>query len=295
MRSSKVVSVIATLAAIALVVMPVAEGACVQEIVVANKVVARIVAPGEFGSVSRRAAKIDQRIAQAISVEDVGSPKMSVRQASGVPTIFIGKTMLMRVYPEDAKRYNVSPAQIAKQWAGNLARQFPLAEPCIHMGKGAAASELARAQARAAAAANVKVPPQDWAIVAVVLDHIARSRVLAAPVFERELPAITKRIHEDIKQNAENLRQGKPLPTPPHAPGTCPQPGGCPACRSAKAAAVGGSPSSDEGISVPPVVERRIEGGLKLMRIVNDQRYRRDRAMVAWTIVKAARKQLVAH
>ena len=53
----------------------------IEQVVVASKVVARIASPGEYGSLLQRVAKIDQRVTQAISVEDVGSPRMPSTQA----------------------------------------------------------------------------------------------------------------------------------------------------------------------------------------------------------------------
>lgn len=288
------------------VIAPVCHGAEIEAIIVANKAVARISSPGEFGSVSQRAGRIDQRITQAISVEDVGSPAMTVRTKPGPPAVLIGDTLLLRVYAGDADRYGCAPRQLAHQWATNFERQFPLAEPCIHMDNPMAASELNRANARAAASANVQVPPADWAIVAVVLEDFARGRVMADPVFERELPELVARVYGEIVRHEDNVAGGYGGPQPPHAPGVCPEPGGCPACRAARKAAVApphelgdkdGAHGENAGAERPPVprrVARRIIGGLRLMRTVDAARYHRDRVMVALTIVKATRKHLAS-
>lgn len=287
--------VITVFMAIALACAAAAPGACAENIIVAGQVVARITARGEFASAAQRAARIDQRITQAISVENVGQPRMSVRPGAGVPTIFVGNTMLMRVYEEDAARYGLSPEQVAAQWSANLVRQFPLAEPCIRMGRASAADELSRAQARTAAAADVSVPPQDWAIVAVVLEHLAHGRAQSAPVFEQEQAGLVAQVCGDIARHAALAQERRALVTPPHAPGRCPQAGGCPACLAARRAALGIDADGEEraGASqeVPSVAARRIEAGLRLMRSVDDERYLRDRVMVAWTIVKVVRKE----
>lgn len=273
-----------------------APGACVENIVVAGQVVARLTARGDFASAVQRAARVDQRITQAISVENVGQPRMSVRAVGGVPTIFVGNTMLLGVHEEDAARYGMSPEQVAAQWSANLARQFPRAEPCIRMGKAAAADELARAQARTAAAADVSVPARDWAIVAVVLKHLAHGRVLSEPLLEQELPRLVARVCDDIVRHATVARERRGLAAPPHAPGKCPQAGGCPACLAARRAALGiergeETAADEEPGEVPAVAARRIEAGLRLLRSVDDERYLRDRVMVAWTIVRVVRKE----
>ena len=272
-------------------------GACAENIVVAGQVVARITARGDCASAAQRAARIDQRITQAISVENVGQPRMSVRGSAGVPAIFVGNTMLMRVSEEDAARYGLSPEQVAAQWSANLARQFPLAEPCIRMGRASAADELARAQARTAAAADVSVPPHDWAIMAVVLDHLAHARALSAPMFEQEQARLVAQVCGDIARHAALAQERRALATPPHAPGRCPQAGGCPACLAARRAALGmgvqgqGDERADDRREVPTVAARRIEAGLRLMHTVDDERYLRDRVMVALTVVRVVRKE----
>ena len=249
----------------------------IEQVVVASKVVARIASPGEYGSLLQRVAKIDQRVTQAISVEDVGSPRMSVRGVGGMPAVFIGNTMLMKAYPGDAQKHNCSADRLARQWAESFRQQFPLAEPVIHMDNPMSGSELARAKARTAASASVKVKQQDWAIVAVVLDYMARARVMADPVFERELPTLAGHIYRDVCQQGRNAQMGIAGPIPPHYPGKCPEAGGCPACRAAKKAAVAvatrgrsglrqTSTPAAETVVVPRETLRRNVGGLKLMR-----------------------------
>jgi len=291
--------IIAALLTAVLLILPQVGSDCAQDIVLAGKVVVRISAPGPFGSVVQRAAKIDQRVTQAISVEDVGDPSMYITTVGGHPGVFIGKTMLVKVYSGDAAYHGVSKWRLARTWKGNFAKYFPMAEPCTRLSKDAASGELARAQARTAASAKVTIPPQDWAIVAVTLDHLARARPLVQSLFEQELPDRVQQIYDDIAQSIINAQQGRALPKPPHYPGTCPQLGGCPACQAAKHAAVArqtlevGGIAAEEGVlPVPKRVRRRIESGLKLLRSVDHDRYQRDRVMVASTLVKEARKAL---
>jgi len=293
-KSRIAASIIAPVVLVLLPVAGMAANADAEAIIVAGKVVARISSPGQFDSVYQRAAKIDKRITQAISVEDVGDPNMYIAEVAKTPAIFIGKTMLMRVYADDAVRHGISKWQLARIWKGNFAAQFPLAEPVIRMSGEEASRELARAQARTAAAAQVTIPVRDWAIVAVVLDHVSRARLLSEPVFERELPKITQAIYADILQAASNARKDMVSGPPPHAPGECPEPGGCPACRQAKNASIQRD-DQHAAAACPPAprsVQRRIQGGLKLMRSVTEQRYLRDRKMVAYTLVKSVHQTL---
>ncbi len=289
-----------------------ARGQCTENIVVANSVVARISCAGEHASVVERAAKIDQRIVQAISTENVGKPAMSIATSGGHPAIYIGKSFLLKVYPEDAAAYKCPPAQLAKQWSDNFTRLFPLAQPAIHMSSPTNASEQARSEAALKRAANVTVPAADWAIVAVIIDHFDLARELGAEELQQVLCMLGTRVYEDIRQAVWNAAGGVKAPALPHEPGKCPEPGCCPGCRAAMAAIV--APPTEIGASaalepakteatamattpedeveIPLGVRRRIEGGIKLMCMVDQDRYLRDRVMVAHTILKATRKEL---
>jgi hypothetical protein len=289
-----------------------ARGYCAENIVVANSVVARISCAGEYASVVERAAKIDQRIVQAISTENVGKPAMSIATSGGHPAICIGKSFLLKVYPEDAAAYKCSPAQLAKQWSDNFTRLFPLAQPAIHMSSPTNASEQARSEAALKRAANVSIAPADWAIVAVIIDHFDLARELDAEDLQQVLSMLCTRVYEDIRQAVWNGAGGVKVPALPHEPGKCPEPGCCPGCRAAMAAIVAPpaemsasaavepekpqatamATTPEDEVAVPIGVRRRIEGGIKLMGMVDQDRYLRDRAMVAHTILSATRKEL---
>lgn len=120
--------------AIALVLGSVAAAVAVaqdqpEDIVVAGKIVARVRDPGEFSSTMERAQKINARIVEAISKKEVGEPKMALKQEGGAPAIYCGTTMLMRVYPGDAKANNLSPKSLARLWMKNFERELPNCEP----------------------------------------------------------------------------------------------------------------------------------------------------------------------
>ena len=296
MRSSAVTNVAASLFLLALVIVPCSRGNCAEAIVLAGKVVANISYPADFSSVQQRAADIDKRICTAISVEDVGSPKMKVSVAGGQAAIYVGKTLVMKAYPQDARANGVSLKELANAWSKHLATLLPLAEPSTHMGNPNCASELAREEARAAASANVSVPAPRWAIVDVVLDAFSRARALSEADFKAQLPTLTSEINGDVRLFLVNERAGHSGPTPPHKPGACPQAGGCPACRAAMDAAIAATASATTaacatGSEMTLATQRRIECGLKLVREVDGDRFKRDRVMVAYTIVKALDKE----
>ncbi len=104
-----------------------------EDIVLASQVAARIRHPGPFDSITQRAAKVNQNINNAFAREDVGRPQMSLREEAGLWAIYIGKTRLLCVFPEDAGPNGKTAKQLASIWLGNFARLFPLAEPVIHM------------------------------------------------------------------------------------------------------------------------------------------------------------------
>ena len=277
-----------------LVLGPCQSGACAEDVVIAGKVAARISCPGGFADTSQRAADIDRRIGDAISIEDVGSPKMRVADRNGNPAVFVGKTYILTAYPQDARPYKLSPQQLAKSWATQIGRLLPLAEPSIHMGNPLAGSELAREQARAAASASISVPSQRWAITDIVLADIARARALSEADYASQRTAIVGGINKVVVGYLTRERTGgASLVTPPHKPGCCPQPGGCPACQAAMKSA-GEAAAEAAPRSVPGAMARRIVGGLKLMRAVDEPRYKRDRAMVAYTIIRTIEKSLPA-
>lgn len=290
MRFRPTAQIAAVLFPLLLVILPCARGGCAEEIVLAGKIVARISSAGEYESLTQRAAAIDKCIGNAISVENVGAPKMRVAALDGLPAIYVGKTFIMKVYSADAKPYGVTAWQLAKTWARRLGEVLPLAEPCTHMNNAAAASELAREQARAAAAANLQVPRENWAMVEVVLDELARARALPEADFQAQLPTIQQTLYRDIRQCLANQQAaGAAAPVPAHKPGECPEPGGCAACKAAQAAALAGlNPAAP--VTVPLAVQRRIVGGLKLLRVVDEERYLRDRVMVAATLCAAVAK-----
>ncbi len=112
----------------------VAQAAQPVNIVLANKVVGRIYTGGQYSSVSAREGKISQRFVQAISYEECVNPQLSMVMVNGRWTISVGSTMLMQVYPEDARGAGVDPKTLATQWKNRLAYLLPRAVSPIRGG-----------------------------------------------------------------------------------------------------------------------------------------------------------------
>jgi len=104
-----------------------------EDIVLANKVVARIRDCGPYGSIWQRAARINQNINDAFEREDVGHPRMSLRLERGVWIVCIGNIKLIEVLAGDAQGAGCSTRQLATTWLANFRQRFPEAEPVIHM------------------------------------------------------------------------------------------------------------------------------------------------------------------
>ncbi len=103
-------------------------------IVIANKIVARIRTGGSYGSIYARQAKIDQRVVDALSDEldnifsqDHDGPAITVYRSGGLWALAIGDVMLIRAYPEDAAPLGISTKELAYQWKENFRQQFPRA------------------------------------------------------------------------------------------------------------------------------------------------------------------------
>ncbi|NSW54967.1 MAG: hypothetical protein HPY44_03050 [Armatimonadetes bacterium] len=276
-------------------------GLCEDYVILANKVAAKITSPGPFNSIFERVSYIDKQVSQAISVEDVGRPKMYV-VGGPEPAIYIGKTLLTKVYPSDVAGRGMSQMDLARAWKANFERLFPLAEPCIRMGKGKpVATGPVTNYTPPAKPKVVEIPTRDWAMVAVVLDHLLLTRACSDELFDKELPNLVATLYDDILQGVVNQAQGKVVSVPPHAPGNCPEGGQCPGCRKAKQEAIARPIVDPAGVAIVPVTKledipstarRRIESGLKLMHSVDDARYKADRVMVARTVFDVTRKAI---
>jgi hypothetical protein len=150
-----------------------AHAADYQEIVLANKVVARIKTGGDYGSVAARGAKVNQRLVEALSYEDCVNPKMTVAKANGRWTISLGKTMLLQVYPDDTAGTGLTEKALAGQWKAALAAQLPLAVSPIRLGGGVPDREPDPLPSEPLPAG---VPPEDLPLVQQLVPLLDRAR-----------------------------------------------------------------------------------------------------------------------
>lgn len=104
-----------------------------EDIVLANKVVARIRDCGPFDNLWQRAGKINKNINDAFECEDVGHPRMWMAYEGGRWTVYIGKVRLLSVLPGDAAGAGRTEKSLAGIWMANFRQRFPEAEPVIHM------------------------------------------------------------------------------------------------------------------------------------------------------------------
>ncbi|MBM3501636.1 MAG: hypothetical protein FJX74_23530, partial [Armatimonadetes bacterium] len=62
------------------------------DVILANKLVCRLRDAGGYGSVSERGSAVEKNVVEALSVENVGNPRMSIRTVGGLPAVYIGGT-----------------------------------------------------------------------------------------------------------------------------------------------------------------------------------------------------------
>jgi len=159
-----------------------------EEIVLANKVVARIRTGGEHGNVSARAGKINQRLVQALSYEDCVNPQMSAVDVNGRWTISVGSTMLIQVYPEDVAAAGLTDTALAMQWKDNLAAQLPLAVSPVKLGGADVPGEDPVALPSEPRPAGV--PAEDLPLVAQMVGLFDRARQLDDAQYDLQRPEL---------------------------------------------------------------------------------------------------------
>ena len=113
------------------------------DIILANRLVGRLRDAGPYGSVSARASQVEKNIVEALSVEDVGEPKLWTKLEDGLPSIYIGGTFLVQVRPGDVAGKDISTRTLARQWVAGFEQQFPRAEPVTKMGSSGGGNSAA--------------------------------------------------------------------------------------------------------------------------------------------------------
>ncbi len=189
-------------------------------IVVANRIVARIRTGGQYGSLYAREARISQRIVDALSYEldnifsqEHDGPAMSVYRSGGLWTLAVGDTMLIQAYPEDAAPLGISTKQLIYQWRENFRQQLPRAvapskvpqwwkdaHPDAVGGPGSFQSH--------------GLPDEDVPLVREIVAIFDAARAMPQEQFEQLRPAIGRAILERIW--TYRAAESRPLPQETH-------------------------------------------------------------------------------
>lgn len=155
------------------------------DVILANRIVCRLRDPGGYGSVAARGAAVERCIVEALSVEDVGKPKMSIKTLNGLPAIYIGRTFLVQVRPGDAAGAGRSVSSLARQWMAAFQQQFPRAQPVTKIGSGGAKAPQGKPVApQPTPKKPVEVPEEDKELVGEVELALVTVRGLPKEEFE---------------------------------------------------------------------------------------------------------------
>ncbi len=123
------IAFVATLVATAIFLGDAVQAQQAEPVVVANQIVARVRDKGDCTNVFQRAAKVQQRITETISLKQAGTPQLSLKQEDERWCIYNYETMLIRIWPEDAAPQNIDELSLAQMWLKNFERELPNAEP----------------------------------------------------------------------------------------------------------------------------------------------------------------------
>jgi len=199
-----------TLAALAAVHVAAASVDDYYDIVLANKLVGRLRDPGAFGSLNRRACRVEQNVTEAISVEDVGHPRMWTTSENGRPSIYIGRTFLVQILPLDARGAGTSASALARAWLAGFQQQFPRAEPCTKMGRaGGAAASTGGGRNAPARRAPACVPEADKELVGDVEALLTEARGAPAEGADAKLAELATQIGELVWSKSRNNSEGE--------------------------------------------------------------------------------------
>jgi hypothetical protein len=99
------------------------------EIGVDNCLFLRIRTPAAGVKIEERAKLLDQRLVEIFSYENTLSPNVWIGNIRGKPTIYVGRTQLVTVYPRDAEANNSTCERLAAHWAERLRNGLPQVAP----------------------------------------------------------------------------------------------------------------------------------------------------------------------
>jgi hypothetical protein len=177
------------------------------DVILANQLVCRLRDPGGFGSVSERGCRVEQNVVEALSVEDVGHPRMWVKAEGGVPSLYIGKTFLLQVRAGDAAGTGRSVSSLARTWLVAFQQQFPRAEPVTKQGASGAGASLGAVTGPVPSAPLV-VPDVDRALVASVEQVLADVRAMDAACFQAQEAGVATQVAELVWAKSRNRCEG---------------------------------------------------------------------------------------
>jgi hypothetical protein len=162
------------------------------DVILANKLVCRLRDAGAYGSVSERGSAVEKNVVEALSVENVGNPRMWTKSVNGLPGIYIGGTFLVQVRPGDATGTGSSVSSLARQWLAAFRQQFPRAEPVTKMGRGGGGAAASTGGSGPAPTRRqpVVVPDEDKPLVEEVERLLVDTRGLPAEDFEANGTAV---------------------------------------------------------------------------------------------------------
>lgn len=266
-------------------------------IVIAGQIAFRITDPGSYGSATARETKIDEHVCQAISVENVGKPKMKVAQHDGLWSVYVGKTFLASVYPGDAHMYGTSPKAVANHWAARLKTLFPLAEPMLRAGDSSHTTAMDRAAAQAALMRKVKVPREHWGIVDLYMIQLWDAR----QVKEADRPVEDEKTAGRIIEDGARHFYTKTECDEGHEPGTCSHLSTCTACKAMMGACIDTPEAKDPDaaelaklLATDADMNRAIKQALEYVRYIDGKRFMRERVRIAWMLYKRLDKRAEA-
>ncbi len=180
------------------------------DIVLANRIIGRLRDPGPYGSISARASQVEKNIVEALSVEEVGRPKMWIKMQGGLPSIYIGATFLVQVRPGDVTGTGTSTKTVAQRWLAGFKQQFPRAEPVTKMGSSggggsAAGSGGGSSGPKPPPKKEIVVPEEDRELVGSVQAILADTRTLAEEDFATKAEGLAAELATLIWRNGSEL------------------------------------------------------------------------------------------
>ncbi len=118
MRNGFACVVAAAVAASFLAAFPAASvEAQVEPVVVNSSLVLRVRTPAAGWQTIERRILLDQRMVHILSYEDTFNPDVRIGSVRGKPTIYVGDTKLVTIYPQDAAANNTTMEGLARVWA----------------------------------------------------------------------------------------------------------------------------------------------------------------------------------